>query len=649
MSIAVDSSAERKSQRSAIPPRPTALPVSAGGIPQELRARRQWVLWRFTWKQREEKWDKPPLQVDGQPAKTNDPTTWTDFDSAYRAYRRGGFDGIGFVPTASDPFTFLDLDHVVSDDGTGTWSDMLRAMFPGNVPEPAALIASLSTHAELSPSGTGIRIICRGELPEGRRKIGGKGNGCPDGLEMYSAAHYLTVTGQRMPAAPAAVNDCTEKLAALHLAVFGKPDRNPASGPSGYVPTVATSLGDLELIEKAGESKGGERFRQLWAGDASAYPSRSEADFALAYKLVFWCGPDAGRVERLMRQSGLARPKWNRRDYLARTITNALEGRTEFYSLDGKRIPCGLVADTLPCPNSRLLTERAVRSNWDKSPQMQAIRNLWVTNPWDCPHAFGAAGRKNSSPCLITATCRKRSCPICGTYWKLTTYRRFGHHIFHHDGQLYVDSVADIDWPAIVKDMRRRAKKLDVPLRYVAIRNEDDVLTVTASIPVLAEIARPIEKDESLALLEHIVDTASMEPRPISSCREWRPLDKPEVERVRGGCSPAAFRATVKAWGATAEGKGGRFIKCATPDLFVAADDTLDTVAESDFWHEAWLRDDQGDAEADAFHSRSVEERKRSKPVATCQAVHKAGTGVSDTRQIPFLPFCTLNEPKCPT
>ena len=70
---------------------------------------------------------------------------------------------------------------------------------------------------------------------------------------------------------------------------------------------------------------------------------------------------------------------------------------------------------------------------------------------------------------------------------------------------------------------------------------------------------------------------------------------------------------------ATAEVKGGRFIKCDVAGLFLAGNQMLDTVAESDFWHEAWLRDDQGDAEADAFHSRSAEERKRIKPIETCQ------------------------------
>src|SRR5208337_3590724 len=97
--------------------------------------------------------------------------------TAYRAYGRGGFDGIGYVPTEADGLVFLDLDCVVNPDGTlGTWSPELRSHFAGNVPEPTELIAQLGSYAELSPSGRGVRIVCKGHLPEGRRKIGGKGN-----------------------------------------------------------------------------------------------------------------------------------------------------------------------------------------------------------------------------------------------------------------------------------------------------------------------------------------------------------------------------------------------------------------------------------------------------------------------------------------
>ena len=148
---------------SVIPLRPTALPVNPDAIPPELKERRRWVDWRFVWKPDSQKWDKPPLQRNGRPAKANDPRTWNSWAAAHFAYLRGGFDGIGYVPTEADGLVFLDLDCVVNSDGTiGTWSPRLRSHFAGNVPEPAELVSRLGTYAELSPSGKGIRIVCKG-------------------------------------------------------------------------------------------------------------------------------------------------------------------------------------------------------------------------------------------------------------------------------------------------------------------------------------------------------------------------------------------------------------------------------------------------------------------------------------------------------
>ncbi len=587
-----------------------------------------------------EKFDKPPLQVNGQPAKVNDPSTWTDFDTAYRSYCEAGygsfFDGVGYVPSADDPFAVGDLDHVYGPDGFGEWSPGLRAMFVGDVPRPTALVALLDTYAEVSPSGTGVRFVCKGKLPEGRRKIGGKSNGCPDGLEVYSGAHYVTITGHRLPEAPAAINDCTAALEQLHAAVFGRPAPKPAAAAPGsaHAGHVNAYLGDVVLIDKASRARGGGKFRQLWDGDATGYPSRSEADFALAGFLAFWCGPDAGRIERLMRQSGLARPKWDhRRGYLARTIGNALKDRTEFYNPDAMRIPCSSIAGGLRSPNSVVVEEHTIRGNWDESTQLQRIRKVYASNPWDCPEAFRTRGRQDGSPCMITATCRRRSCPVCENYRKLQTFRRFGYYIFAHDGQLYTESVFDADWPATVKEMRRRAKKLGVALRYVAIRGEDNYLTIISSV-IPAKVAWPVEKAEALDMLDRSLDTISTDPRPVNSCREWKPLDKPEVKRVAGGaCSPDAFQATCKAWGSNMEG-GPRFIKCEAAGLFLSENGTLDVIAEADFWYESWLRDTEGDDFADDYHVKAVEQRKRIKAaavtpqpppaaVATCQPTQR--------------------------
>ena len=345
--------------------------------------------------------------------------------------------------------------------------------------------------------------------------IGGKGQLCPDGFEAYSHHHYLTLTGQRLPQASATVADCTATLAAIHLAVFGEEKSEPAAAARGPLPE--TFLDDVAVVEKAIHSKGGEKFQKLWNGNPSDYQSRSEADFALAGRLAFYCGPNPGQIERLMRQSGIVRPKWDRPHYLEKTIANVLKKQQTFY-----RSPCGYHADSLRCPDSNVQPETTVRGKEDKSNYPQGdgglnancwrlperIKDKYASNPWDCPHAFGAAGVRDLSPALIAATCRKRNCPVCGAYWALQTFDRFGFHLSGHDGQLYVDTVPDVDWAATLKDMRRRARKLDVPLRFVTLRNkEGDELTVLASVPV-RNVAHPVELAEALNILERAIDNA---------------------------------------------------------------------------------------------------------------------------------------------
>ena len=610
-----------------IPPKPEVLPVISENIPAELTALDHWVLSRATWKAKGQKWDKPPLQISGRPARANDPHTWVSFKVAYFHYRLKKFDYLGYVPTEADGLVFLDLDCVVNPDGTlGTWSTELRSHFSGDVPEPSELVARLGSYAELSPSGSGIRIICRGSLPEGRRKIGGKGNGCPDGLEMYAHAHYLTITGQRLPEAPATVTDCTEKLVALHAAVFGKAEAKLTTIPG---PLPVTFLDDLAVIEKASHSKGGDRFLRLWNGDASDYPSRSEADFALVGKLAFWCGPNPAQIERLMRQSGLVRPKWDRRHYLAKTVTNCLKDRTEFYTGCSK-IPCSSIAAALQNGDSCVQEESTVRNNRHTTTQLQPkcnpsarcpeklewriprrIRDKYDSNPWECEKARGVAGQAEGSPVLICATCRKRSCPVCAQYWRLKTFDRFGFHLHNHDGQLYADTIPDFDWKSTLEDMRRRAKKLGVPFCFVSIRDDSDNLTVLASVPIRAEVAKPVELPEALELLETAIDQAAEGPRPVNACRAWSRLpDKKEVRRVAGGCSPSAFRATLLAWKAQAVGSE-RFIMCDRPGLFFNSEGHLDVQLQCDFWREAETRDYAGEAAADETRERLAAAREQ--------------------------------------
>jgi len=154
--------------------KPNFLKPIAEVIPQELKHWDQWVCWKAEY--RGGKWTKVPYNPNnGQKAKSNDPSTWASFESAYHQYEQNGFDGIGFMLSGDDPFTGWDFDHCI-DPQTGEIEPKIRK-----------IIDRLNSYTEISPSGTGIRIFVRAGIPKGGRKNGG--------IEVYNSGRYLTLTG----------------------------------------------------------------------------------------------------------------------------------------------------------------------------------------------------------------------------------------------------------------------------------------------------------------------------------------------------------------------------------------------------------------------------------------------------------------------
>ena len=316
MSIITVERTERQSQKRAFYSDPDRKPVAPAPlwdeIPDELRAARRWVLWRLQWKGNRNgggKWDKVPHQSNGACAKSNAPDTWGTLEAVRTACSRGGFDGIGFV--LGDGFVGIDLDDVRDrDSGTIT------------APWVAELIDRNATYAEVSPSGTGVKLFGHGTWSGGWHKRphpSGAGE-----IEVYDTARFFCVTGNPTSARPVAdIQSVLDDLTGLFE------EAAPGIVPEG---SGATELSDADLIERAKRAKNGNQFDSLWSGNWRDYPSQSEADLALCGMLAFWTGNDRVRIDRLFRSSGLMRPKWDEmrgeRTYGEATIRTALSART---------------------------------------------------------------------------------------------------------------------------------------------------------------------------------------------------------------------------------------------------------------------------------------------------------------------------------
>jgi len=121
------------------------------------------------------KWDKPPYQPNGDLASSTASFTWSTFQAAKEAYERSmslpaddplHFDGVGFVPRAipqsENNINFGDLDKCRDKDTGEISADALEDL------------RAINSYCEISPSGTGLRFIAKGNPPFQRAKPGGR-------------------------------------------------------------------------------------------------------------------------------------------------------------------------------------------------------------------------------------------------------------------------------------------------------------------------------------------------------------------------------------------------------------------------------------------------------------------------------------------
>lgn len=160
--------------------KPTALSVEFEKIPVELKRIDRWVLWSFVAKPRksgEVKWDKVPFTVHGAFASTADSSTWSTFEEVRDTFLLGDYDGVGIVINGQG-FHGIDLDDC-RDPVTGELN-----------PFAQRVLGQVRGYAEVSPSGTGIKIFTPTNLETSRTK---------KELELYNSGRYFTLTGQVLP------------------------------------------------------------------------------------------------------------------------------------------------------------------------------------------------------------------------------------------------------------------------------------------------------------------------------------------------------------------------------------------------------------------------------------------------------------------
>lgn len=169
-----------------------------------LDAAPQWCAWRE--ERRGESWTKVPYSTPQRMARANDPATWLTRARADAVVadllsggRRGGV-GLFLGGEGELRFGGIDLDSCL-----GLLGDL--------EPWAAAVLSRFPSYAEVSPSGTGVKVFFayRAADLEPLRAIMGTKWGCNfsrgDHTEigLFLGHKYFTVTGQRLDSAPATI------------------------------------------------------------------------------------------------------------------------------------------------------------------------------------------------------------------------------------------------------------------------------------------------------------------------------------------------------------------------------------------------------------------------------------------------------------
>jgi hypothetical protein len=277
-------------------------------IPEELKAPKQWVMYRLVKKLEKDKLEKVPYQTNAVKASTTNPKTWCSFEQAVEAFEEEGFDGIGFVFTKDDPYCGIDLDTCVNPDTKVTeswakeWSDKFES------------------YTEYSPSGTGFHTIVKGKLPaKTGKKVGG--------YEIYDWGRFFTFTGNIFNSECSLIEERQEVAEEFYNFIAEKQaNKTEIPLPEGR---ELSSDGIGEILKKARSAQNGEKFSALLKGDweSLGYPSQSEADQALCKQLAYWTNDNPVGIDQIFRKSGLLSKKWEREDYRNNTIMNALTFR----------------------------------------------------------------------------------------------------------------------------------------------------------------------------------------------------------------------------------------------------------------------------------------------------------------------------------
>lgn len=257
----------------------------------------------------------------------SDPNSWSTYSVAKNNVRRSACDGIGIILSACDSIFDMDGFSMVGIDIDAHHCD--RNPLAGEILEMFS-----DTYIERSPGGKGYHILCfmkNDRIPADYRKEYLMKNSELD-IECYigsMTSRYFTFTEDAVDENKKILQDETEKVLAFLDRYMRKKQLTVSDESSQMI--ASSSLPVAELLDRARQSRDGALFSQLYdKGDASEFPSESEARIRLCGMLAFWLGKDCKAVEEAYKASALYQNRPDKSHDLS-CIEKAIDSCTSVY------------------------------------------------------------------------------------------------------------------------------------------------------------------------------------------------------------------------------------------------------------------------------------------------------------------------------
>ena len=266
----------------------------------------------------------PYNSITGAKASSSRIETMTTLEKALAVVDR--YDGV--IVKVSGKVGFIDIDKCVREDGSlDERAQKILELLPGAM-------------VEYSPSGKGLHVIFL--VPEGF--VFDRDEYFVNNKEIHVENYFpgynnqlMTMTGNLYR--EGSMDITIEQLMLFEESFMKRPEQPFV--PSIPLPEGGSILTDEEVFLKASHSSTGQKFVDYYNGEWEKYGgdnpnwSQSEADLGFCSMLAFYCRGDMEQMDRIFRESGLMRDKWDERrvgsTYGRNTMRKAIAGCKAFY------------------------------------------------------------------------------------------------------------------------------------------------------------------------------------------------------------------------------------------------------------------------------------------------------------------------------